>query len=157
MELNIEERAIVPLIEEDDAIYEELNQIITKCILKSENKYRKLYMGVLLFSPGLVIHLNLITLSHLIIRKKKGNYLNMKTIIRLQTSTKITGKPLELELIEMYQKYKESIYNYYKFRKIVATIRTTFQDKWIGELVLSVQTEASGIQEKIKNLEVSRF
>ena len=117
MVINIEERATISFIEEDAAIYEEIDHTITNCMLKAEKKCRKVYMVCVPFLPQLVMYLNLFNVWCLITHKKKGSCSDLRTIICLQTRTTINGKLLELRLIETYQKYKESIYTYCKFRK----------------------------------------
>ena len=48
----------ISLSEDAIVLYENLNSIITQCVLKAEKKGRKLYMGGFPFLPEVVIHLN---------------------------------------------------------------------------------------------------
>ena len=110
-------------------------------------------MGGVPYSPELVLHLNMINLWRLLIRKKKGSCSNMRTIIRLQKRCGVVGRPLDLDITEMYQQLKERIMLYRIFKKTAATSRATFQDYRIEELALAGEGEAFAIRLKIKNLE----
>ena len=68
---------------------------------------------------------------------KKESYSNMRTIVWLQKSCNIIGRPLDLDLPDMYREYKENIFNYRTFRNTVNISRTTFQGQQIEELALS--------------------
>ena len=70
MILLLEQTATIPILDADMEKCEELDDIITKCMLKAEKKCRKLFMGGVPFPPELVIHLNLINFWRIIIRKK---------------------------------------------------------------------------------------
>ena len=65
------------------------------------------------------------------------------------TPTKIcnvVGRPLNSEMTKMYQKLKEKIFYYRKFKKPVALSRAAFQDRRIEELALAGNTEASAVR-----------
>ena len=147
----------IPMTTQDIDKYELLDKCITKCMLKAEKKCRKLYMGGVPFSPELVAHLNAINFWRVVIRKKKGNNTNMRTIIRLQSRCGIKGRPLELDIQSMLLHYKQIIFDYRAFRKTAASSRTAFQDSRIEELALSGNLDASTIRKKIKNAEESRM
>ena len=59
------------------------------------------------------------------------------------------GRPLDLDITEMYQQLKERIILYHIFRKTAATSKATFQDCRIEELALTGDGEASAIRLKI--------
>ena len=123
---------------------------------KGGEKCRKLYMAGVPYSPLLVVHLNTINHWRILIHKKKGSCTNMRTIVRLQKSCGITGRPLDCGMDAMYARYEEVIYEYRMFRKTAATSIATFQDTRIGELALAGKVEASSIQNRIKNLKEAR-
>ena len=79
--INLEDNTSILLVNDDMAIYEELNFIITKCMLKAEKKYRKIYMEGVHFSPKLVIHLDLIICWRLLIHNKRSSCTSMCTLI----------------------------------------------------------------------------
>ena len=114
-------------------------------------------MGGVPFSPELITHLNAINFWRLVIRKKKGNNTNMRTIIWLQGRCGIKGRPIEIDLQSMLLHYRQIIFDYRAFRKNEASTRTAFQDSRIEELALSGDLDATTIRKKIKNAEESRM
>ena len=112
MIINLEDNASIPLAIDDISVYEELDLIIHRYLLKAKKKYRKLYMGGLCFLTELVIHLNLIKCWCLLIRKKRGGCTNI-SIIQLQKLCGIIGCLLGSKLASMYQQYKQIIVYYH--------------------------------------------
>ena len=64
-------------------------------------------------------------------KEKNGSCSNICTIIRLQKICKVVGRPLDLDITEMYQQLKEKIFSYRKFKKTAASSRAIFQDRRI--------------------------
>jgi len=50
--------------------YEQIDYILTKCMLEADERCKNMYMIRVLLSPGLVIHLSIINFWRLIIRGK---------------------------------------------------------------------------------------
>ena len=80
----------------------------------------------------------------------------MRTIIRLQSAVGIIGRPLECDILSMYQKYKQVIFDYRNFRKTANITRAIFQDEHIKELALKRYAEACAVRKNIKRLETKR-
>ena len=74
--------------------FEDIDAVITECMLSAERSCRKLRMGGVQYSPTLALYLNTINFWRLILRKQRGHNINMRTIIRLQKRCRIFGKPL---------------------------------------------------------------
>jgi len=72
--------------------------------------------------------------------------------MRLQPAVGITGRPLECDLLSMYQKHKQAIFDYRTFRKTASTTRAIFQDEHIEELAFNGNAEACAVKENIKIL-----
>ena len=107
--INLQKNATILLSARDTEIYETVDKIITNYMIKAEKKCRKLFMAGVPYSPELAEHLNRINLWCLLIRKKKRNNSNMRTIILLQKKYGVNGRLLELNISEIYQQYKECI------------------------------------------------
>ena len=73
----------------------------------------------------------------------------MRTIVRLQSSVGINGRPLDRDLISMYQQYKQVIFAYRSFRKTASTSRTTFRDERIEEHEMAGNIEVCAIRKNI--------
>ena len=74
----------------------------------------------------------------------------MRTIIWLQKLCGIGGKLLGIDILGVFQKYKEAIFSCQKSHKTVLTTITSFHDMWIEELALSGNVEASAVRKQVK-------
>ena len=93
-------------------LFEDVDAVITECMLIAERKCRKLRMGNIQYSPTLALHLNTINFWRLIIRKQRGHNINMRTIIRLQKRCRIPGKPLQWSHQTCRLQYKSALVQY---------------------------------------------
>ena len=111
--------------------FEYLDMTITKCMLQAESKCRKLRMGSVPFSPRLATLLNTINLWRLIIQRKRGRKVNMRTIIRLQKRCDVKGCPLTLTMHDCISRKTSAISAYRLFRKEASKER----GKWLDERI----------------------